>query len=257
MATVIAVGNQKGGVGKTTTVMNLGFELVQRGRTVVMVDVDPQASLTVALGFEEQAIGHSLAEVVGDSRPGCMQIRDVLVAVEAHLFLVPSDIALSAAELGLIMRTRREEILKRAIAPLAESSRIDYVLLDCPPNLGLLTTNALVAADQVLVPMQLEYLSLRGFQLFYQTILQARKEFNPRLRLVGILPTFYRVRTKHHGDTLDDLRSLSQIAPILEPIPQSIIVADSQLARVPVARLRSDHQVAHAYRSLAKELDRE
>lgn len=256
MARVVAVANQKGGVGKTTTVLNLGYELVQRGRTVVMVDVDPQASLTVALGFEERAAGRSLAEVMGDARPGSLAIRDVLVVVDEHLFLVPSDIGLSAAELGLVMRTRREEVLKRALTPLAESKRIDYVLLDCPPNLGLLTTNALVAADEVLVPMQLEYLSLRGFQLFYQTLVQARREFNPRLKLVGIVPTFYRVRTKHHGDTLADLQGLGSIAPVLGPIPQSIVVADSQLARQAVGQVRGDHAVAAAYRDLAKAVDR-
>jgi chromosome partitioning protein len=259
MTTTIAIANQKGGVAKTTTTLNLGYELAQRGRKVVLVDADPQASLTLSLGFEEQAVDHSLAEVIGGHQPGKLALKEVLLRVpteQGHLLLVPSDLALAGAEMGLFQRLKREEVLKTALAPL-RSNAVDYLLLDCPPSLGLLTINALAAADFVLVPLQLEYLAVRGFKLFWDTFLAVRESINPNLQLLGILPTFYRKATKHHQQVLADLQQLTALTRILAPIPNSIIVADAHERQSAVSQIRRDHAVAAAYRELAREVDRD
>jgi len=259
MATTIAIANQKGGVAKTTTALNLGYELAHRGRKVVLVDADPQASLTISLGFEEQAVDHSLAEVMGDHKPGALALKDVMVPVpteQGRLLLAPADLALAGTEMGLFQRMKREEVLKTVLAPL-RSNAVDYVLIDCPPSLGLLTVNALAAADFCLVPLQLEYLAVRGFQLFWDTFLAVRDSINPKLQLLGILPTFYRKQTKHHKQVLADLQELAALTRIMPTIPNSIIVADAHERRSAVSQVRRDHAVAAAYRELAREVDRD
>lgn len=259
MATTIAIANQKGGVAKTTTTLNLGYELTHRGRKVVLIDADPQASLTISLGFEEQAIDRSLAEVLGGHKPGTLPLRDVMIPMpteRGRLLLVPADLALAGTEAGLFQRMKREEVLKGILAPL-RSDAVDYILIDCPPSLGLLTINALAAADFVLVPLQLEYLAIRGFQLFWDTFLAVRDGINPDLQILGILPTFYRKGTRHHKQVLADLQGLATLTPIMSPIPNSIIVADAHEGQKAVSQVRHDHVVAAAYRELAKEVDRD
>jgi chromosome partitioning protein len=229
------------------------------GRKVVLVDADPQASLTISLGFEEQAVDHSLAEVVGGHQPGTKALKDVMQRIPTdtgRLFLVPSDLALAGSEMGLFQRIKREEVLKAALAPLRLNA-VDYILVDCPPSLGLLTINALAAADFVLVPLQLEYLSVRGFKLFWDTFLVVRENINPGLQLLGILPTFYRKATRHHQQVLADLQQLASITRIMAPIPNSIVVADAHERQGAVSQVRKDHQVAIAYRELAREVDRD
>lgn len=259
MAVTIAIANQKGGVAKTTTTLNLGYELANRGRKVALVDIDPQASLTISLGFEEQAIDHSLAEVMGNHKPGTTALKDVMIHVpteKGRLLLVPADLALAGTEVGLFQRMKREEVLKGVLAPL-RSNAVDYVLIDCPPSLGLLTINALTAANFVLVPLQLEYLAVRGFKLFWDTFLAIRDSLNPDLQILGILPTFYRRGTKHHKQVLADLQGLATLTRIMNPIPNSIIVADAHESRRAVSQVRRDHAVAAAYQDLAKEVDRD
>ena len=256
---VIAITNQKGGVAKTTSTVNLGVGLAQKGKRVLLVDADPQASLTISLGFEEQAIDHSLAEVMGEHKPGTLALKDVMIQVpteQGRLLLIPADLALAGTETGIFQRMKREEILKTVLAPL-RSNAVDYILIDCPPSLGLLTVNALAAADFVLVPLQLEYLAIRGFKLFWETFLAIRDSINPSLRLLGIVPTFYRKQTAHHKQVLGELRSLAALTTIMDPIPNSIIVADAHERQRAVSQIRHDHVVAEAYKKLAKEVDRE
>ena len=249
MAKILAIGNQKGGVGKTTTAMNLGVELVNRGRTVVLVDADPQHSLTASLGVDAE--GCSLAEVLGDHRPGTQRISDVIRPIKENggkLWLVPSDVALEVSSLGMMNRIGREQLLARALGVI----NAEYILIDCPPSLGLLTINALVAADRVLTPVQAEYLGLRGLALFWQTM-QAIEPLNPRLQLLGILPTMTR-RTKHHKEILAAMEKIP--GHLFDPIPLSIRASEAHAAGRAVSVIDKDNLVAKAYENLAREVER-
>jgi chromosome partitioning protein len=246
---VLAIGNQKGGVGKTTTALNLGVELVNRGRTVVLVDVDPQHSLTTSLGID--AADNSLAEVLGDHRPGTRKISEVIRKLRKNggrLWLVPSDVALEVASLGMMNRIGREQLLRQALSVV----KAEYILIDCPPSLGLLTVNALVAADRVLVPVQAEYLGLRGLALFWQTLQQV-EPLNPRIKLLGILPTMTR-QTKHHADILETMSRIK--AHVFDPIPLSIKASEAHAIGRAVSALDGDNTVAQAYAALAGEVER-
>jgi chromosome partitioning protein len=249
MAKILAIGNQKGGVGKSTTALNLGAELVNRGRIVVLVDADPQHSLTTSFGIEAE--GCSLAEVLGDHRPGTKKVSEVIRVIRENggrLGLLPSDVALEMSSLGMLNRIGREQLLKQALSVI----KADYILIDCPPSLGLLTINALVAADRVLVPVQAEYLGLRGLALFWQTMGQV-EALNHRLKLLGILPTMTR-QTKHHQEILEALDKIK--AHIFEPIPLSIKASEAHAAGRAVSALDSDNVVAQAYAALAGEVER-
>lgn len=249
MRRVLAIGNQKGGVGKTTTALNLGAELVNRGRTVVLVDADPQHSLTTSLGID--AADSSLAEVLGDHRPGSKKVSEVIRKIRnngGRLWLVPSDIGLELSSLGMMNRIGREQLLKQALSPI----RAEYVLIDCPPSLGLLTINALVAADRVLVPVQAEFLGLRGLALFWRTMQQV-EPLNAALKLLGILPTMTRA-TKHHEEVLATIRKIP--AHVFEPIPLSIRASEAHAMGQAVSAFDHDNQVATAYAALAREVER-
>ena len=246
---VMTIGNQKGGVGKTTTALNLGVELVNRGRRVVLIDADPQHSLTTSLGIE--AVDSSLAEVLGDHRPGMKDMSEVIQKARDsgnRLWLVPSDLSLELTSLGMLNRIGRELLLKQALSTL----KADYILIDCPPSLGLLTINALVAADQVLVPVQAEFLGLRGLALFWQTMQQV-ESLNPHLRLLGILPTMTR-RTRHHADILDAMSKIK--AHVFESIPLSVKASEAHAMGRAVSTLDGDNAVAKAYARLAREVER-
>jgi len=243
MTTVVAIANQKGGVGKTTTVFNLGAELVKRGRSVVMVDVDPQASLTVSVGLKAEL---SIADVLGDHRPGTVKMSQVIKSVngEVRLWLVPADISLATAEQGMMQRIGREVLLKMALKPITA----DYVLIDCPPSLGLLTVNALVASGWVLIPVQTEYLALRGLSLFWQTLQQVEM-LNPGLKTLGIVPTMFR-GTRHHRMVLEAMKANIE-ARVFDEVPLSIGVSEAHAAGHPVNGV-----VGEAYAALAREVER-
>ena len=199
---IIAIANQKGGVGKTTTALNLGAGLAALGRRVVLVDLDPQASLTLATVGD--CSGQSMGEVLGDTKPGSLTIAQIIKPLGANLDLAPGDLSLSNSELGLTTRYGREFILKRSLASL---SGYDLVIIDCGPSLGLLVVNALAAADGVLTPTLPTGLDLRGLRLFLGSVEAIRGELNPALDLLGVLICQYDPRLILHKAALSDMQA--------------------------------------------------
>lgn len=246
MARIIAIAMQKGGVGKTVTTINLGAALAEQGRRVLLVDLDPQASLTDAVGIEASALPQSLYEVLTQRVP----MQEIVQEVHG-LSVAPSTIDLAAAELHLASQVSREYVLADALAPL--TPHYDDILLDCPPSLGLLTINGLTAAQAVLIPVACQYMALRGLNLIVDTIASLQRRANPQLTILGILPTLYDARTVHEQEVLADLRQRSDIH-VFQPIRRSIRIADAAVAGKPMLHHDPQHAGAQAYRELAQEV---
>lgn len=251
----IAIANHKGGVGKTATTHALGAGLASLGRRVLLVDIDPQSSLTAAAGVENAA-GKSLAEVLGGAAPGHLSLTDILLDISdqetAVLHLAPGDIQLSPNELGITQRIGRENILKKALA--AVQRRYDVCLIDCPPALGMLTVNALTAADYAIVPTQPQISDLRGLRLFLDTVARIREEINPGLKILGVLLTFYDDRLIHHQDAVNVLQG--QKIPLFEAkIGRSVRVAEAPAAGESILTYDPENKQAASYRQLADEVD--
>lgn len=240
----IAIANHKGGVGKTATTHALGAGLARLGNRVLLVDVDPQSSLTGACGAE--ANGASLAEVLGSIEPGRLSLTDILLDVGdgAHLHLAPADISLAPNELGMVQRFGRESLLQHTLATVSRA--YDICLIDCPPSLGMLTVNALKAADAVIVPTQPQVSDLRGLKLFLDTVSRIRIELNPRLEILGILVTFLDGRLLHHQDALTVMRESG--LPLFEAqIGRSVRIAEAAAAGLDVAA----HDLRRTFAKLA------
>ncbi len=249
-ARVIAMCNQKGGVGKTTTTINLGAALAELGRRVLLVDFDPQGSLSVGLGVPPQEMELSVYNLLMERD---VELTDVVVPTDVPgLDLVPSNIDLSAAEVQLVNEVAREQTLARVLRPaLAE---YDLVLIDCQPSLGLLTINALTAADGVVVPLECEYFALRGVALLKDTIDKVGERLNPRLRIDGLLGTMYDGRTLHSREVLQTLVDGWGDAVFHTVIRRTVKFSDSTVAGEPILSYASDSAGAQAYRQLAKEV---
>src|SRR3954452_5563187 len=197
MTHVIACANQKGGVAKTTTVIHLGVALAELGKRVLLVDLDPQGHLAEGFGIVSEQLPLEMSNVLEGSK----RITDIIIpGIRPNLDLAPSNIRLSDMELTLVNMRFREYKLKRALEPVV--SRYDYIFLDCPPSLGLLTVNALIAANQVLIPMTSEYLSMLGVSLLLRTVTTIRSEANPDLRILGVLHTRHKQRTLHGREVI-------------------------------------------------------
>jgi len=195
---VIALANQKGGVAKTTTTLNLGVALAERGKRVLAVDLDPQSNLTMSQGIDPDDLERSMFDVLVHKTP----IEDIIVQREVDLAVASIDLA--GAELAMSSMIGRERALQKALLPLR--STYEYVLVDTPPSLGLLTINALTAADSVIVPVQCEYLSLRGLIQLENTLSMIRENLNPDVRIRGILPTMFDGRTLHSREAVEILQ---------------------------------------------------
>ena len=248
MATTLAVANQKGGVAKTTTVASLGAALVELGQRVLLVDLDPQACLTFSLGIDPEDLDRSVHQVL----LGEVDVEAVLVTVEEGADLLPATIDLAAAEMQLLTRTGREHVLRVALEPVADD--YDWVLLDCPPSLGVLTVAALAAADQVLVPLQCETLSHRGVGQLLDTVHDVRRFANPGLRVLGVLPTLYDGRTQHARAVLDTVSDAYHL-DVLEPaVPKTIRFAEAPAVGRSILSTARRHRGAQAYRELAGNL---
>lgn len=245
MTRTVAVTNQKGGVAKTTTVASLGAALAALDQRVLLVDLDPQACLTFSLGFDPEDIGASVHQVLlGTAKAG-----DVLVSCEEGPDLVPATIELSTAESVLLLRTGREQALRTALEPMLAS--YDWILLDAPPTLGLLTVTALVAATDVLIPLQCETLSHRGVGQLLDTIHDVRTYLNRDLNLLGVLPTLYDGRTNHARAVLAAIPETYGVPMLEPPIPKSIRFAEAPAIGTTVLTTAPRTAGAQAYRDLA------
>ncbi len=249
-ARVIAMCNQKGGVGKTTTTINLGAALAELGRKVLLVDFDPQGSLSVGLGVPPHELELSVYDLLLRRD---VSLDDVLRSTDIDgLDLVPSNIDLSAAEVQLVNEVAREHTLSRALKPAV--ARYDVILIDCQPSLGLLTVNALTAADGVLVPLECEYFALRGVALLKDTIEKVSERLNPGLRIDGLLGTMYDGRTLHSREVLQTLVDGWGDAVFHTVIRRTVKFSDSTVAGEPILSYASDSAGAQAYRQLAREV---
>lgn len=252
MTRIYALVNQKGGVGKTTTAINLGAYLAQAGQRVLLVDLDPQANATACLGVDHAQVG------VGtyDALIGRAEAGDILLYnPNLKLSLLPSSPALAGAQIELVEFESREALLKRALDPVRE--HFDYVLIDCPPSLGLLTINGLVAAASgVIIPVQCEYLALEGLTQLMQTLKRVRQGLFPGLKVRGLLLTMYDSRTNLSHDVVQEVRRhfLNEVFDIL--IPRSVRLAEAPSHGLPISEYDPSSSGGTAYRALAEELMR-
>jgi chromosome partitioning protein len=243
---VISFANQKGGVAKTTTTLNLGVALVERGKRVLCVDLDPQSNLTMSQGIDPDDLERTMFDVLVHKTP----IEDVILNREIDL--AASSIDLAGAELALSSMIGRERALQKALLPVRSS--YDYILIDTPPSLGLLTINALTASDGVIVPVQCEYLSLRGLIQLENTLTMIRENLNPDVRIKGILPTMFDGRTLHSREAVEILQENFGDLVFETKIRKTIRYAEAPVKGTSVLKYDSKGNAAKAYRDLAGEV---
>jgi chromosome partitioning protein len=249
-ATVIAMCNQKGGVGKTTTTINLGAALAEYGRKVLLVDFDPQASMTVGLGINPNDQDLTIYNLMMESR---IPLDEVIIPSNLPgVDLIPSNIDFAGAEMQLINEVAREQVLARALEPALAT--YDIILIDCQPSLGLLTVNALAASDGVIVPMECEYFALRGVALLKGTIDKVQARLNPRLQIVGLLGTMYDGRTLHSREVMQTLVDGWGEGVFHTVIRRTVKFSEATVAGEPLTEYASESAGADAYRQLAREV---
>jgi chromosome partitioning protein len=247
---VIVVINQKGGVGKTTTVANLGAALAERGRRVILVDLDPQGALTAGLGFDPYTLTRTAYTLLVREHTS---LASVLRPVSDRLALIPSSVDLASVEYQLADRPDRAHRLQHAL----ERSRVpvDFVLIDTPPNIGLLTVNGLTAARELLIPVQCQYLAMRGVRSLLESVWLVHERLNPNLNLLGVLATMYKKDSVHAQEVVAELRAVFD-----NKVFESVIGDDDAVAQAPVARksvlaYRPESEAAAAFRRLAEEIN--
>ena len=243
---VIAFANQKGGVAKTTTTLNLGVALAERGKRVLAVDLDPQSNLTMSQGIDPEELELSMFDVLVHKTP----IEEIILSREIDLAV--SSIDLAGAELAMSSMIGRERALQKALLPVR--STYDYILIDTPPSLGLLTINALTAADGVVVPVQCEYLSLRGLIQLENTLAMIRENLNPDVRIKGILPTMFDARTLHAREAVEILQENFGTLVFDTRIRKTVCYAEAPVKGTSVLKYDSNGNAARAYRDLAGEV---
>jgi chromosome partitioning protein len=247
---IIAMCNQKGGVGKTTSTINLGAALGEYGRRVLLVDFDPQGALSVGLGINPHDLDQTVYNLLLDRS---VDVRDVLRPTPMEgVDLLPANIDLSAAEVQLVSEVAREQILGRTLRPLLDE--YDVVLIDCQPSLGLLTVNALTAAHGVVIPLECEFFALRGVALLVETIEKVKDRLNPGLEIDGILATMYDPRTLHSREVVARVVEAFGDQVFHTVIGRTVKFPDASVAAEPITSYASSHSGAYAYRLLAREL---
>lgn len=249
-ALIIAMCNQKGGVGKTTTTINLGAALTETGRRVLLVDFDPQGSLSVGLGVNPHTLAVSIYNLLLTRDH---DVHDIIQpSVVDGLDILPANIDLSAAEVQLVGEVAREQILARVLRPVIDE--YDVILIDCQPSLGLLTVNALTAAHGVIIPLECEFFAMRGVALLVETIEKITDRLNPRLQVDGILATMYDGRTLHSREVVASVVEHFDDRVFHTVISRTVKFPDASLAAEPITTYDSAHKGAEAYRQLAREL---
>jgi chromosome partitioning protein len=246
--TVLAIANQKGGVAKTTTVASIGAALAELGQRVLLVDLDPQACLTFSLGIDPEDLELSIHHVLTKG----LAPTEAIVTTEDGVDLLPATIELARAEADLLTRTGREHVIKTALEDLADNgTEYDWVLLDCPPSLGVLTVAALTAAQGVLIPLQCETLSHRGVGQLLDTVHDVKRFTNRDLVVWGVLPTLYDGRTNHARTVLETISETYDLDVIEPPIPKSIRFAEAPAAGRSILKTSRTNKGAQAYRDVA------
>lgn len=250
MARIYTLVNQKGGVGKTTTTINLGAYLADFGQRVLLVDLDPQANATSCLGIDKSSIKSGTYEAIMGTRPAADSLlRNELL----KLSLLPSAPGLAGAEVELVNEMARETRLKQALTPLKD--RYDYILIDCPPSLGLLTLNGMVAAqDGLLIPVQCEYLALEGLGMLVDTVERVRKALYPKLKIRGVLLTMYDNRTNLSQEVVEEVRRHFGDKVFTTIIPRSVRLAEAPSHGLPILAYYPSSPGAEAHRALAEEV---